>query len=106
MSTTTHACDCPSCPNGAPYQWKVSLSGITNNACTDCGHINGDYILSWSSSTPTTCNWAAAIGGWCTYLTMLLTVSKNSDGTVTIQVQFQSPNPAVEHPVGAAPNVA
>jgi hypothetical protein len=39
-------CLCAACPDGVPSQWKVTLSGISNNACANCGSVNGDYILS------------------------------------------------------------
>lgn len=44
---------CSQCPV-APQRWKLSVSGITNGECTECGALNGDFTLNHISG----CNWA------------------------------------------------
>jgi hypothetical protein len=36
---------CPACDCGGPEQFQVVVSGVGNDACSDCGSFNNTYIL-------------------------------------------------------------
>src|SRR5262245_39610264 len=81
------ACGCTLCPNGAPYQWRVSISGTTNNVCTDCSHANGDFTLNYVSG----CAWQLAVTGICAgSATLKLFFTQNAGGGVDMTVELDS----------------
>ncbi len=47
---------CGNCPNGAPYQYKFTISGVTNGNCTNCAVVNGLTIVT-SNGGGFTCSW-------------------------------------------------
>ena len=68
MSTTTNLCSCPACRSGAPYQWKVTLTGISNGTCGTCNSLNGDYVLSWNGTgLDGSCTWLLTFAPICTF---------------------------------------
>src|SRR5262245_34739064 len=85
-------CACSALPDGAPDQWQVVISGVTNNSCPTCTNINGTYILSWVSS----CTWRATLGV-CTLVSVWLTITRNSDGTVNIRVSLGGGGSSPDH---------
>ena len=55
---------CSVCGGSAPAQYALSVSGITNGACTNCTAWNGDWILTndslvFESGNP--CKWSTPV---------------------------------------------
>lgn len=46
-------CDCPCCPAGYWSEYTFTISGITNNHCSDCTSWNGTWTLKWVGG----CTW-------------------------------------------------
>src|SRR5262249_36959346 len=80
-------CLCSVCPNGTPYQWKVTISGTGNSACTDCNHANGDFILAYNSP----CHWQLPVSGICSVsATLKLYIAQNAGGGNDMTVELDS----------------
>src|SRR5262245_31981223 len=85
------ACQCTLCPGGAPSQYKVRFSGITNiGSCADCTDLNAnDYLVTFSDVTDISCSWVlnTAPGPCSATITGIeLTAEKNPDGSATMSL--------------------
>src|SRR5579859_1334635 len=82
-------CGCQGCPNGAAQKYKLSVSGTTNNTCTDCANLNGDYILSLAS-TGATCQWSLTttitLCGGSQSITWTLSIFSNGGVTLNLKI--------------------
>lgn len=54
-------CTCSACPAGAPAQWTVTLTTLTNGACGDCAVLNITFTLNYVSG----CLWEADPVAFC-----------------------------------------
>jgi hypothetical protein len=45
--------NCAECSGGAPQQFEVTFTGVTNGTCNDCNNVNGDHVLDHMGG----CNW-------------------------------------------------
>ena len=57
---------CAACAT-TPSQWSLTLSGITNNACSDCASFNATWVLDHAPGTggafgDVNCRWAVSTG--------------------------------------------
>ena len=58
---STNCCEsCTKCDgNDAPQAWSITISGITNDNCTDCANYDGTYTLASFIETGGVCTWSA-----------------------------------------------
>jgi len=79
-------CDCKWCPDGAPQQWQVTISGITNHTCTQCASINGVYTLSRAADFGGSCVWGGPAMP-CSFTGFQLTIYQDTvTGNVDIKL--------------------
>ena len=53
VGTGSQTVECICCPDGTPLIWQYTLSGITDDACTNCTGYNGTFNLIHIGA----CNW-------------------------------------------------
>src|SRR5262245_38363192 len=57
------SCDCTNCPDGAPQEYEVTISGFANANCTQCTQLNGLFTLPFASQVGSTCTWLYSFTG-------------------------------------------
>lgn len=90
------ALQCIRCNTGTtPLTWKVVISGVSNDSCTECATANGTFIV---PSQVATCEWR--LGGadgpylFCSDIVQLRVVITNpGGGDVRIQVYWSRGGP-------------
>lgn len=70
--------ECGSCIDLAPLKLKVTVAGIVNGTCPDCGDFNGIYIVPFLSAN----------NGDCTYFKAFLSVACGTD--MVLEIVWQS----------------
>jgi hypothetical protein len=54
--------NCGVCTDDAPYEWRITLSGITDGMALDCDPFNGTFDVPYISTIGTLCVWNLIIG--------------------------------------------
>ena len=87
-------CGCSSCPNGSPEQYKVTISGVTNDSCSECDDFNGDFYLGRDEFS-VSCDYSYDFGsGFCGKDTIQLLITFGSGGltisVVMLDIEWQA----------------
>ena len=59
-SSTSSISGCTDCPGGAPDRYTVTLSGLSNDNCVECGDLNTTFVLSYVGFVDGTCQWRSS----------------------------------------------
>src|SRR5262249_19595091 len=90
-------CSCRPCADGAPKQWLVVVSGVTNKGCGSCGNLNSSsYYLDRQADVGTDCVWAVSFTTVCGKFNKLqLTISGDCTSRTATVVFTNSGGPII-----------